>query len=82
MSKFENTEAIELNLEELEKVVGGAFKPLPPKEGYFIYQIVKGDTLNKISHKFNCTVADILKWNPRITDQNKLYYGDYIYIKP
>ena len=82
MSEFENMEAMELNLEEMDKVAGGAFKPLEPKKGYFVYQIVKGDTLNKISRKFNCTVADILKWNPKITDKNKIYYGDYIYIKP
>ena len=82
MSKFENTEAIELNLEELDKVVGGAFKTLEPKKGYFIYQIEKGDTLNRIARRFNCTVEDILKWNPKITDERKIYNGDYIYIKP
>ena len=81
MSKFENMEAIELNLEEMEKVVGGAFKLLEPKKGFFVYQILKGDTLNTISRKFQCSVADILKWNPKITDKNKLYSGDYIYIK-
>ena len=82
MSELENMEAMELNLEEMDKVAGGAFKPLDPKKGYIVYQIVKGDTLNKISRKFNVTVENILKWNPKITDKNKIYYGDYIYIKP
>ena len=61
MSELEHKEAIELSMDEMNEVAGGAFKPLEPKKGYFIYQIVKGDTLNKISRKFNCTVADILK---------------------
>ncbi len=81
MSEFENFEAKELNLEEMDKVAGGAFKPLDPKKGFIVYQIVKHDTLNKISRLFGCTVEEILKWNPKITDKNKIYYGDYIYIK-
>ena len=82
MSEFENMEAMELNLEEMDKVAGGAFKPLDPKKGFVVYQIIKGDTLNKIARKFNVTVEDILKWNKKIVDKNKIYYGDYIYIKP
>ena len=82
MSEFENMEAMELSLDEMDKVAGGAFKPLDPKKGYVVYQIVKGDTLNKIARKFNVTVEDILKWNKKIVDKNKIYYGDYIYIKP
>ena len=82
MDEMKMPEVRELTMEEMDMAAGGAFKPLPPKQGFIVYQIEKGDTLNKISRRFNCTVADILKWNPKIADKNKLYYGDYIYIKP
>ena len=51
MSEFENKEAIELSLEEMNEVAGG-YKPLAPKKGYIVYQIAKGDTLRKIADKF------------------------------
>ena len=81
MSEFENMEAMELTVEQMNEIAGGAFKPLPPKTGFIVYQIVKGDTLNKIGRKFNCTAQQIKSWNPKIVDINKIYYGDYLYIK-
>ena len=82
MEEMKSSGIRELNPDEMSMISAGAFKPLEPKKGFMVYQIVKGDTINKISRKFNCTVADILKWNPKITDKNKLYIGDYLYIKP
>ena len=80
MSEFENLEAIELSLEELEKIDGGYKKPAE-KPGFIIYQIVKGDNLSKIAKKFKTTVANILAWNPKIKNKNLIYAGDYLYIK-
>ena len=48
---------------------------------FIIYQIVKGDTLIRIAARFHCTVNDILKWNPKITNRSLIYAGDYLYIK-
>ena len=81
MDEMRKTGARELTMDEMDMVSGGAGKPLEPKKGYWIYQLEKGDTLNRVSRKFNCTVADILKWNPKITDKHKINAGDYIYIK-
>ena len=81
MSEFENIEAIELSAEEMNEVAGGAFKPLTPKVGFQIYKIQKGDTLGRIAAAFRCTIKDLMKWNPKITDKNKIYYGDFIYIR-
>ena len=81
MSEFENLEAVELNMNEMNEVAGGAFKPLPDKRGFIIYQISKGETLGRIAKRFGYTVKDLLNWNPKIVDKNKIYYGDYIYIK-
>ena len=78
MSELENM-AAELSLEEMDQVSGGYKKP-PEKPGYEIYKIRKGDTLSGIARKHGCTVNDILRWNPKITDRNKIYYDDYIYI--
>ena len=73
-------ENMELNLEALEGVEGGYKRP-PEKAGYVIYQIVKGDNLSKIAVKFHTTVKDLLAWNPKITNKNLIYAGDYLYIK-
>lgn len=81
MSEFENLEAVELNLDEMNEIAGGAFKPLPPKTGFIVYQISKGETLGRIAKRFGYTVKDLLNWNPKITDKNKIYYGDYLYIR-
>ena len=79
MSEFENT-AIELSLEELEKIGGGYTKPAA-KTGFVIYQIKRGDNLTRIAKSHGCSVNDLLKWNPQITDKNKIYAGDYLYVK-
>ena len=81
MSEFENLEAVELDMNEMNEVAGGAFKPLPDKRGFIIYQISKGETLGRIAKRFGYTVKDLLDWNPKIVDRNKIYYGDYLYIR-
>ncbi len=70
----------ELNMEEMGEVAGGYKKP-PEKAGFIIYQIQKGDALSKIARKFNTTEALIMSWNPKITNKNLIYAGDYLYIK-
>ncbi len=79
MSEFEK-EAIELSLDELEKI-GGGYKRPAEKAGYIIYQIQKGDTLTRIANRYHCTVNDLLRWNPKITNKSLIYAGDYLYIK-
>ena len=81
MSEFENLEAVELDMNEMNEVAGGAFKPLPDKRGFLIYQISKGETLSRIAKRFGVTVKGLMNWNPKIVDKNKIYYGDYLYIK-
>ena len=74
------TEMMELNLEALEEIDGGYKRPAE-KAGYRIYKIVKGDTLCKLAHRFHTTVAQIMAWNPKITNRNRIYAGDYLYIR-
>ena len=81
MSELENKEAIELSMDEMNEIAGGAFKPLNPKRGFIVYQISKGETLGRIAKRFGVTVKDLLNWNPKITNRNLIYYGDYLYIK-
>lgn len=68
-----------LELEDLNQVSGGYRRP-KEKEGFFIYQIERGDNLTKLAKRFNCTIRDIMKWNPKIKDKNLIYAGDYLYI--
>ena len=74
------SEKQELNLEEMGQVAGGFKKPAE-KAGFIIYQIVKGDTLSKIAKRFNTTEVMIISWNPKISNKNLIYAGDYLYIK-
>ena len=82
MSEFD-LEALELSEEELAKVDGGVVQYRMPaeKRGFIIYQIGRGDTLNKIARHFGCTVSQIMAWNPYIENKNKIYTGAYLYIK-
>lgn len=79
MSEFENN-AIELSLEELDKIGGGYTKPAE-KAGFIIYKIKKGDNLTRIASAHRCTITELLKWNPKITNKNVIYAGDFLYIK-
>lgn len=77
MSELENKE---LTLEAMEGVAGGYKKP-DEKPGFIIYKIRKGDNLYRIAKANNCSVNDLLRWNPKISDKNVIYYDDYLYIK-
>ena len=74
----------ELNLNEMENVVGGdggySKKPAP-KSGYVIYQIQPGDNLTRIARMYNTTVNKLMSYNPQITDRNLIRAGAYMYIK-
>ena len=44
------------------------------------YVVQKNDNLTKIAKKYNCTVDDILKLNPKITNPNLIYPGQKILV--
>ena len=47
-----------------------------------IYQIQRNDTLGKIAKRFGLkSYREILLWNPKITNPNLIFAGDYLYIK-
>ena len=80
MSEINNN--IELNMEEMNEVAGGAFKKPAAKTGFLIYQIQANDTLIRIAQKFGIkSYKEILKWNPKITNPSLIRTGDYLYIK-
>ena len=82
MSEFENMEALELSMDELDQAAGGAsrYNRLAEKAGFIIYKVKKGDSLSKIAAAHRCTVADLLRWNPKITNKNRIYANEYLYI--
>ena len=83
IERIAELEALELSADEMNEVSGGAvqFKQPAQKVGFIIYQIGRGDTLNKIARHFGVTVNQILSWNPYIENKNKIYYGAYLYIR-
>ena len=83
MSEFENMEALELSMEEMDQAAGGAsrYKPLSQKAGFIIYKVQRGDTLTRIAAAHRCTVADIMRWNPKITNKSRIYANEYLYIR-
>lgn len=73
----------ELNMDELGEVIGGtggSSKPLPPKKGCIVYQIVRGDTLGKIARRYGTTAEVIKSVNTTIHNVNDITAGYYIYI--
>ncbi len=83
MSEIEilNKDTNELNLDQMNEVSGGAYKPLPYKPGFAQYIIQPGDTLIKIAKMFNTTVNALMSYNPQITNRNLIRAGAYMYIK-
>ncbi len=83
MSEFENMEALELSLEEMDQAAGGAsrYAPLKAKTGYIIYKVKAGDTLSRIAGQHHCTVSDLMRWNPKITNKSRIYANEYLYIR-
>ncbi len=83
MSEFENLEAMELSMDEMDKAAGGAnrYKALTEKAGFIIYKVKAGDNLNRIANAHRCTVKQLLAWNPKITNANQIYVNEYLYIR-
>ena len=76
-------ENMELNVNELEEVVGGkggSRTKLPEKPGLLVYRIVHGDKLGMIARQFGTTVKVLMKLNPTITNENDITSGYYIYV--
>jgi len=76
-----NWEATELTEEELKGVDGGAFRPLPAKDGFMVYHIQAGDSLSRIGNHYGVTVHQLLTWNPQIKNKSHIRAGAYLYIK-
>ncbi len=77
-----NMNALELGLDEMNDIVGGAFRKPPAKKGFRIYQIKAHDTLIRIANKFGISsYKKILKWNPKITNPRLIRTGDYLYVR-
>ena len=76
---------MELNLNEMEEVVGGKneggyLKKPAARTGRKIYRIVSGDTLIKIANRNNTTVDKIMAINPELKNRNFIVAGCYIYV--
>ena len=74
----------ELNLNELEEVVGGfggSPNPLPQKAGCDRYKIESGTNLSRIARKYNTSVDYLMQINSEyITNKNDITAGFWIYV--
>ena len=81
-----DTNMKELNMNEMEKVVGGGpddggyTKKPAPKNGCFIYKVKSGDRLGKLARTNNTTVNAIMRVNPELVNENFIVTNHYIYI--
>ena len=75
----------ELNLNEMEEVVGGKqhFKPEPEKKGWIQHKVVPHDTLIRIAKQYNVPDWTLIRtWNPHINPKTNLIVdGEYLWIK-
>ena len=82
MTEMPMNNALELGLDEMNDIFGGAFRKPRAKKGFRIYQITATDTLIRIANKFGIrSYKEILKWNPKIHNPRLIRTGDYLYIK-
>lgn len=56
--------------------------PKPPVSTPGNYVVVFGDTLSGIAAKFHTTLAQLMKWNPQITDPDKIFVNQIIHVSP
>jgi hypothetical protein len=66
----------DLTEEELAKIDGGV---IGDTGRYIRYQIVRGDTLLKIAHRYNTTVDTLVRING-IANKNRIYAGHFLLI--
>ena len=83
MTAIETLKTMELGMDELDQAAGGVnrYKALNAKEGFIIYKVKAGDTLNKIARTYGCTVRELMAWNPKVTDKSMIYINEYLYIR-
>lgn len=78
-------DTVELNVNELEEVVGGKihFSPEPERKGWIQHKVGPHDTLIKIAKKYG--ISDwrkIREWNKHINHEtNMIRTGEYLWIK-
>ena len=73
----------ELNLNEMEDVVGGTggYSRRPKeKAGFALYQIQRGDNLTRIGRVYGVTADYLKSINPSITNINDITAGYWIYV--
>ena len=76
---------MELNLNEMEEVNGGAMagglrtKPAA-KAGYILHKITPKDTVWGLSRKYHCSMDAIVKANPSIQDKRLIRANYWLYI--
>ena len=75
----------ELNLNEMEDVVGGKrhFSPEPDRKGWLQHKVEPGDTLIRLAKKYNIPDWRLIRtWNPHISHEtNMIIDGEYLWIK-
>ena len=75
----------ELNMNEMESVVGGKqhFKPEADKPGWIQHKVVPHDTLIRIAKQYNVPDWTLIRtWNPHINPKTNLIVdGEYLWIK-
>ena len=75
----------ELNLNEMEEIVGGKihFKPEPERKGWLQHKVVPGDTLIRLAKKYKIPDWRLIRdWNPHINHTTNLIIdGEYLWIK-
>ncbi len=74
----------EINVKEMEEVVGGKGgykKPPEPVMGLEIYQIQRGDTLTRIARRYNTTWMELKDLNRDVIKRaGDITWGYYIYV--
>ena len=69
-----------INEAELNEVSGGAVKVVPAPVECIKYSVKWGDCLSVLAERYGTTVSAIMAVNPAITNPDKIYANQVIYI--
>ncbi|MDR1348801.1 MAG: LysM domain-containing protein [Prevotellaceae bacterium] len=69
---------IEVDKDQKPEIKDDAKTVIPETASAIKHKIKSGETIVKIAQKYNCTVEDILKYNPFLDENSKLKKGQYL----
>ena len=83
MPEFEDIQALEPGMDEMDRTAGGASRraPLKARAGFILYKVKAGVPLSPIAGRHHCTVSGLMRRNPNITNKSRICVHECLCIR-